>query len=162
MTIRPARPGDAQTLCDIVNPIIRDTTITFTTVEKTPETVREALNASRTRHLVWEKDSGVRAWASYGPFRSGPGYAQCCEHSIYVAPQAQRAGIARALMLALMDQARADGIHVMVGALSGANARAIAFHRALGFEQVGLMPQVGVKFGERQDLVLMQNSLTKG
>lgn len=159
MSVRLARASDAEAICGIVNPIIRETTITFTTLEKTPQRLREGLSAAGTRHVVWQDGPQVLGYAAYGFFRSGPGYARCREHSIYVALGAQRQGVARALLAELIALARVDGVDVLVGAVSGSNARGLAFHDSMGFERVGYLPKIGVKFGNRQDLVLVQKLL---
>ena len=65
-------------------------------------------------------------------------------------------GRGKALMLALIDRARGDGIHVMVGVLDADNDASVAFHRKLGFVEVGRMPQVGRKFDRWLDALLMQ------
>lgn len=159
MIIRPATQNDAQAICDITNPIIRDTLITFTTAVWTPDRVCDDM-ATGNRFLVAELDGEVIGSASFGAFRKGPGYARTCEHSIQLAPEARGRGVGRALMQALESLAISDGMHVMVAGVSGANAAGIAFHAALGFAEVGRMPEVGYKFGDWQELVLMQKILT--
>ena len=62
-------------------------------------------------------------------------------------------------MNAMEASAKADNMHVLVAGISSANPAAVAFHSAIGFTQVGLMPEVGFKWGQRLDLVLMQKIL---
>ena len=98
-------------------------------------------------------------YATFGDFRPHDGYFKTVEHSIYVHPDHQRRGVARALMLPLIEAARQIGKHAMLGGIDAANAGSIALHEALGFEKVGLLPQVGFKFGRYLDLMFMQKML---
>lgn len=152
--IRPATTDDAPWITDIWNGIIADTLVTFTSVPKTVDKVAEMIGTSTV--LVADDRAG---FATYGPFRSGPGYAATVEHTVLLSGSARGQGTGTTLMTALMDAALADGHHVMVAAISGENAPAVAFHAALGFEMVAHMPQVGRKSGRWLDLILMQKVL---
>ncbi len=159
MNIRQAVAEDAPEIAAIANAIIRDTLITFTTDERSVESVAAEIETRGPAFLVAERNGEVQGFATYGTFRAGPGYAQCCEHSIQLVQQARGQGMGRALMQALEDIAAASKVHVLVAGISSANPAAIAFHSAIGFEQVGRMPEVGFKWGQRLDLVLMQKIL---
>lgn len=98
----------------------------------------------------------VLGYASFGEWRPFDGYKQTVEHSVYVREGQQGAGIGTALMQALILRARQLDKHVMVAAVDADNIASIKLHLALGFQQVGLMPQVGRKFGRWLDLVWLQ------
>ncbi|WP_050929364.1 GNAT family N-acetyltransferase [Aestuariivita boseongensis] len=159
MIIRAASAEDAVAICAIANPLIRDTVITFTTILRTEDGTREAITQAEGAFLVAEEAGQVIGFASYGPFRAGPGYAHTKEHTIQLGPQARGRGIGRALMTRLEDHARAKGVHVLVGGVSASNHAGIAFHKNLSFVETGRMPQVGRKFDQLLDLVLMQKIL---
>lgn len=162
MKIRPATPADAAHICAIWNPIIRDTLITFTTVEKTPDMIAQMLDNQRQNgwpFLVAAQDQTLLGFASYGPFRGGPGYTQTMEHSINLAPQARGHGTGTALMQALETHAKTAGIHSLIAGVSAANPAAIAFHTTCGFAPIATLPQVGRKFDQWLDLVLLQKLL---
>ncbi|MEM7471514.1 MAG: N-acetyltransferase family protein [Pseudomonadota bacterium] len=156
--IRTARAEDAAGIAPIYNQIIRDTTITFLPDEKTVDDLVAAIEAADA-YLVAEHGSEIVAFASFGPFRSGAGYARVKEHSICLAQQARGHGLGAALMKALEDAARAQGVRVLVAGISGENDAAQRFHTRLGYVQVGHLPEIGDKFGRPLDLVLMQKSL---
>lgn len=158
MIIRAALADDAKAICALQNAIIRDSLITFTTVEKHPEDIAAAI-ASGAPYLVAERAGAVIGFATWGAFRNGPGYAHTAEHSVYLTEAAQGQGVGRALMQALEEHATDAGIHVLVAGISGVNAGAIRFHEKLGFEQVGRLPETGRKQGRWLDLVLMQKIL---
>ncbi len=160
MIVRRAELGDAPAIAAITNAIIRDTLVTFTTDERSIESISADIETRGPGFLVAEGDGQVQGFATYGAFRAGPGYAHCREHTIQLAFEARGQGTGRALMAALEGAARADGVHVLVAGISSANPDAIAFHAALGFVQVGHLPEVGFKRGKRLDLVLMQKILS--
>ena len=159
MIIRAADPGDARLVAALWNEMIRTSLATFTTAEKTTADVKSLIANRKNAFWVAETDHGL-GFVTYGPFRSGPGYAATVEHTIILDPAAQGQGLGRALMAHAMKTAAADHLHVMVAAISSANPSAVAFHTSLGFEQTGLMPEVGRKNGQWLDLILMQKTLT--
>lgn len=164
VVIRPARAADAASIAAIWNPIIRDTTITFTTVEKTPDDIARMIaerDGAGQAFLVAEIDGVVAGFAAYGPFRSGPGYVRTAEHTVLLGPAARGRNVGRRLMAALEEHARAAGIVVMIGGVSGENLAGIAFHQALGYADDAVLTGVGWKFGRALDLHLMAKSLAR-
>jgi phosphinothricin acetyltransferase len=159
MRIREARPADIPQILEIWNPLIRDTAVTFTPMEKTRDGLAADIAARGPAFLVAEEAGRVPGFARYGAFRDGPGYVHTAEHTVILARWAQGRGAGRALMQRLEERARADGIHVLVAGVSGENRRAIAFHRAIGFQEAARLPEVGCKFGRWMDLVLLHKRL---
>ncbi|MEO0937945.1 MAG: N-acetyltransferase family protein [Pseudomonadota bacterium] len=151
--IRPATPEDDGWIAALWSDIIALPDVTFTTVPKTPADI--AAQRAAFPMLVSDHDG----FATYGPFRPGPGYAACAELSIHVTAAARGRGVGRALITALEAEAQARGIDTLIAGISGANAPAIRFHSALGFAEAGRLPAVGQKGGQRFDLVLMQKLL---
>lgn len=106
-----------------------------------------------------EGPAEVLGYATYGPWRPHDGYRATVEHSVYVASAARGDGIGTALLLALIERARAAGMHAMVAGIDGENQGSIRLHERLGFDTVGTLPQVGMKFGRWLDLVFCQLTL---
>ncbi len=158
MILRLAEPRDARGITELVNPLIRSTTVTFTTEEKSVRDLAKAIRDSGSYFVACE-DGRVLGYACYFPFRGGPGYRHTKEHSIALAPEARGRGLGRQLMDHLEEQARAHQVHSLFAGVSGENPAGVAFHRALGFAEVARLPQVGHKFGRWMDLVLLQKML---
>ena len=109
--------------------------------------------------LVARDGSGVIGFASFGDFRSWPGYRHTVEHSVHVRVDVRGRGVGGELMRALVDRASAMGKHVMVAGVDAENVASIRLHERLGFQRAGTLHQVGCKFGRWLDLVLMQRRL---
>jgi phosphinothricin acetyltransferase len=67
--------------------------------------------------------------------------------------------VGKTLLIALIEQARAIGKHVMVAGIESGNHASVQLHINLGFEMVGRMSEVGAKFGKWLDLTFLQLKL---
>ncbi len=105
--------------------------------------------------IVAEQTGAVVGYASYGPFRSGEGYAATVEHTAYVRREARRQGIARGLLERLIGIAKSQDRHLMIGGVSADQEASLSLHRALGFREAGRLPGAGRKFGRWLDLTFM-------
>ena len=153
-----AGPDEAEAICGLVNWVIRDTIVTFNSVEKAPGEILAAMEGGQP-YWVAEAAGKVVGYATYGPFRNGVGYARSKEHSILLLPEAWGRGAGRALIGALCAHAKAAGVHSMFAGVSGENAAGVNFHAAVGFTEVARLREVGWKFDRWHDLVLMQKFL---
>jgi phosphinothricin acetyltransferase len=95
-------------------------------------------------------------FGSFGTFRAYPAYKYTVEHSVYVREDQRGRGLGRVLVSQLIEEAKARDLHTMIGVIDSSNVASINLHESLGFSRVGLIPQVGFKFGRWLDVVLMQ------
>lgn len=159
MLIRPASFDDVPALLDIHNDAVRRLAAIWTDKQETLAE-RQAWFSGRTGAglpvVVAVDNAGmILGYGSYGPFRAKEGYRLTMEHSVYVTEAAQGQGVGKALMHRIIAEAKASGVHVLVGAIDAENVTSIALHEKLGFEATGRLPQVGFKFGRWLDLVFM-------
>lgn len=104
--------------------------------------------------------SRVLGFAYAGQFRDRLAYAHTFEVSIYVAPTSLRQGAGLQLMTELLTTLRLDGVRQALALIGdSANIASVALHQRAGFIHVGLLKDVGEKFGRSLDVVVMQKSL---
>lgn len=104
-----------------------------------------------------ENDGGeLMGFASYGSFRAWPAYKYTVEHSVYVDSRFRGRGIARVLMTRLIELARTQELHTLIGVIDAENSASIALHESLGFECCGTIRQAGFKFGRWLDVEFHQ------
>lgn len=159
MLIRDANPTDLGALRDIYNDAVLNTTAIWNEVAIDLDNRRAWLELRAQQGfpvLVAEDAGAVVGYASYGSWRAFDGFRETVEHSVYVRADQRGKGVGPQLMQALVDRARAQGLHVMVAAIESGNAASIRLHERLGFATTGQMPQVGQKFGRWLDLTFMQ------
>lgn len=163
MKIRDAHAGDVPAILAIYNDAVQHTTAIWNETLVDEANRLAWLSGRQTQGypvlVACDAQDQVLGYASFGDWRAFDGYRYTVEHSVYVASAARGQGVGRALMGELIARARTLGKHVMVAAIEAGNQPSIALHRQLGFEQCGLMPQVGTKFGRWLDLAFLQLTL---
>lgn len=160
--IRDATEADLPAILAIYNHAVAETTAIWNEILIDLENRRAWLEARRARGfpvLVAIHDGKVAGYASYGDWRAFDGYRHTVEHSVYVEKSQHGRGIGKALMAALIERARAAGVHVMIAAIEAGNQGSIALHEKLGFTLVGIHREVGRKFGRWLDLAMMELKL---
>jgi L-amino acid N-acyltransferase len=104
-----------------------------------------------------EDEAGnLLGFASYGSFRAWPAYKYSIEHSVYVDAPQRGQGLGRRLMLAVIEKAKGQNYHMMIGGIDSSNQASIALHRSLGFTHCASIKQAGFKFGRWLDLEFYQ------
>jgi phosphinothricin acetyltransferase len=159
MTIRPATQDDLVEILRIYNYAVEHTTAVFEYRLHTIEMRREWFRAKQAASLpvlVADEAGAVRGFATYGPFRAWPAYKYSVENSVYVDPAVHRRGIGSSLVGAVLDEARARGLHVVMAGITSDNGVSLRLHERLGFKEVAHIPEVGFKFGRWLDLKLLQ------
>lgn len=162
MTIRDATESDVPAILAIYNHVLATSTAIFSEL---PATLDDRLQWFRARTdagypvLVATDDSGVLGFATFGDFRSWPGYRHTVEHSVHVREDARGRGVGSELVRTLLDRAVALGKHVMVAGVDADNLGSIRLHERLGFRRAGTLHHVGCKFGRWLDLAFLERQL---
>ena len=166
LLVRPSRDADLPAITAIYAHAVEHGTSSF---ELTPPDEAEmarrraALVDGGFPYIVAERGGRLMGYAYAGPYRTRPAYRYTVENSVYIAPQAQRRGVGRALIDRLIVESEARGYRLMIAIIGdSAHTPSIELHRAAGFKMVGAFEAVGYKFDRWLDSVLMQRPLGKG
>ncbi len=164
--VRAVTTSDIPAVTAIYRPAVLTGTASFELSPPDEAEMKRRMEAVRTAgfpYLVAEVAGVVAGYGYLGAYRPRPSYAWSVENSIYVAPEAQRAGVGRALLDALIDIATARGFRQMIAVIGDSGQRgSIGLHRAVGFTFCGTVHAVGFKHGRWLDQVLMQRALGEG
>lgn len=157
-TIRPATAADLDPIGAIYNHYVATSTCTFQLDPDTADDRRAWFAGRSSAHPVTVAEAGgeVVGWAALSPWKSRCGYARTAEASVYVHHRHHRRGVGRALLLDLIERARAAGLHTLIGGTCSEHAGSLALQEAVGFERVAHFREVGHKFGRWLDVVYLQ------
>ncbi len=147
-------------ILDIFNEAILNSTALYDYQPRTAQMMAAWFDAKERGHFpiigVVDAKEELLGFGSYGPFRAWAAYKYSVEHSIYVKTGHRRQGLGKTLLQKIIDSARAQQFHVLIGAIDSQNAASIQLHRQFGFQHAGTIRQVGYKFGRWLDLDLYE------
>ncbi len=158
ITIRDARPSDVPAIVDIYNESVVSLTATFDTTPKTIEDYTVWFSAHDERHpvIVAEEAGTVAGWAALSAYSDRAAYDGTAEVSLYVRRSCWKRGIGRSLFSAIVARGRSAGLHTVISRIAEGNEASVTLHTSLGFTTVGVMREVGKKFGRLLDVTIMQ------
>ena len=124
----------------------------------------QTLTGNLSPYFVAVRGGRIAGYAYAGPYRPRPAYRFTVENAIYIAPDAHRSGIGRALLQRLVEECEELGFRQMMAVIGdGTNhAASVGLHAALGFRQIGVIEGSGYKHQRWLDTVLMQRPLGDG
>jgi L-amino acid N-acyltransferase YncA len=162
--VRPSRDSDVAEIAAIYGHYVRTAAATFETEPPDEEEIarrRRDVLSRQLPHVVAELDGVVAGFAYASPYRARPAYRFTVEDSVYIHPDHSRKGLGRLLLSEVIADCTRSGSRQMIAVIGGSdNAGSIGLHLRLGFRHVGVLREVGFKFGVWLDTVLMQRDLT--
>ncbi|MDT2031488.1 GNAT family N-acetyltransferase [Planktomarina sp.] len=161
VTIRAARPEDAADIRAIYAPFVQETSVSFETVPPSLETMAERIAGNLASHgyFVAQSDAGILGFAYASPYRPRPAYDRTAEVSVYLAPEGQGRGLARALYRMLFAHLAVRGFHTAVAIVTLPNLQSAQLHERCGFAHVGSLQDVGCKFGQWHGTAIYQRMI---
>ena len=156
--IRKAVNVDIAAITKIYNEAVWTTTATFDLEPKTIAEQRKWFKAHGVRNPIFVAvvDNIVIGWASLSEYSTRCAYADTAELSLYVTENYRYQGIGKKLMQAILDEGQKVGLHTVISRIAGGNEVSIHLHRHFDFKDIGVMKEVGRKFGKLLDVYIMQ------
>lgn len=157
--IRPYRDSDIPEILAIINHNILYSTSLYDYAPRTLERQSELLAEKTAKNFpvfVAELNGQVAGFGMYGEFRFREAYRFTVEHSVYLAEAFKGKGIGGQLLQRLIDEAKNQKLHTMIGVIDAENQESIRFHEKFGFKTVGIIKESGYKFDRWLDSVVMQ------
>lgn len=162
-SLRTATEADAPAIAGIYAHHVKNGTASFETEAPDMAEIMRRMKDISSKNLpyfVAELDGMVVGYAYAGPYRPRQAYRFTVENSIYVHPDYAGSGVGSLLMPELIRECRARGFRQMVAVIGDStNTASIRLHEKFGFRTVGVLQDVGFKFGRWLDTVFMQLDL---
>ena len=158
LTIRQATLEDLNDITKIYNEAILKTVATFDTEPKTLDEQKNWFENHGPKNpiLVAEQDGLIIGWAALSNYSTRCAYSDTAEISLYIGENYQMEGIGKKLMKAIIKEGEKAGLHAVIARITEGNEVSVHLHKSVGFEHIGIMKEVGLKFDRRLDVHLMQ------
>lgn len=157
--IRTYTEEDLDSIIEIINYNILNSTALYDynirTINQQKLIFEEKLN-KKFPVIVAVLNGIVIGFGYYSEFRFREAYKFTVEHSVYVSNNHHGKGIGKLLLEKLIDLAKAQKLHTMIGVIDSENESSIHFHQQFGFEKVGFIKESGFKFDRWLHSVLLQ------
>lgn len=160
MTIRLAKPEDAQALLDIYAQSIQ-TPITFEYVlPSLPEFRERIIRIGRQYpYLVAEEKGRILGYAYAHTLRDWPAYQWAAELSIYLDRTARGRGLGTRLYQLLMELLALQRVNMVYGCVTAPNPASEALHLHQGFQCCGVFHRSGYKNGRWWDVLWFEKCI---
>lgn len=158
LNIRPATGNDQQAIMEIYNEAVQNTTATFDTDIRTIEKQMEWWAKHKKNHpvLVAEEKDIITGWASLSPWSDRCAYDTTVEVSVYIHKDFRGRGIGSKLLEIVTLEGGKAGNHTVISRITEGNASSIHIHEKIGYKHIGVMKEVGFKFGKFLDVNMLQ------
>lgn len=162
--IRRAVASDAEAVHDIYGYYVENTNVTFSIKNPSAEEYKNKILKTEKRYpfLVAEEETNgeIAGFVYGGEFRPHEAYRWVTEATIYLSPAApKRRGTGRMLYEAFFKALTAQGFRSVFAVVTSDNWASVAFHKALGFDEVSYFPDIGCKNGKWYGVTYLRRDL---
>ncbi len=164
LQIRPEQKCDLTQIKHLYNHHIKNTHVNFETQPHTDAYMQKWFSQfgqnSRYQAFVVIQGGDLLGFACSQKFKPKPAYLTSVETTIYLAEQAIGQGLGKKLMQHLLAHLTIQDVRAAFASVALPNDASIALNKSLGFKQVGHFSQVGRKFDQFYDVIMLEYLFT--
>jgi L-amino acid N-acyltransferase YncA len=162
-SIRLITESDASEVLKLYEPYVVNTIVSF---EYEVPAIDEFVQRIKTNTidypwLVSLNNEIITGFAYASRHRYRTAYQWSAESTIYLSSGFQGKGIARVLYETLFSLLRLQGYFNVYAGVGLPNEKSVGFHKALGFEEIGIFKKIGYKLGNWHDTYWFQLQITE-
>ena len=156
--IRAATDADQEFILEIYNEAVLNSTATFDTEPRSHEKQFQWFRSHKKNQpvMVAEEDGVVTGWASLSAWSDRQAYDGTVEVSVYVHVDHRGKGIGKKLLQVITLEGKKLNNHTVLSRIASENKVSIHIHEQIGYRHIGVMKEVGMKFGRLIDVHMMQ------
>lgn len=159
--VRMAELEDAKAVCEIYEPYILETVITFEYDKVPVDVFRERMKKVMEKFpwLVCEIDGEIAGYAYCSPHFERAAFGWDCECSVYLNSNYHRMGIGTALYEILFEIVKKQGFYNIYSLICVPHESSVVLHKKYGFHEIGTFYNTAYKLGKWRDLLVMEKRL---
>ena len=158
--IREAMAADVPGMLAIYEYYVKETAVSFEYTVPTVEEFTRRLEEHKEVYpwLVWEEAGQILGYAYAGRAFERAAYSWNAEISCYLKVRGK--GMGRKLYGIIEEILRLQGVRKVYAVVTSANEPSVAFHKAVGYQEVLTYKDVGYKFGSWYDVIWLEKQLS--
>jgi phosphinothricin acetyltransferase len=152
MKIREVMDSDLESIVNIYNHYIENTTVLIEDELVSIDTMRQRISAVKESDFPWfvlDIDGVVQGFSYATRWKPKSRYKETVEPFIYLAQEFTGQGFGSAMYRYLLDSLKIKGFDNVMGVISLPNTPSIHLHQRLGFKKVGEFSNMGIKFNRK-------------
>lgn len=162
--INDFKQDDSPFLLEIYNHIVTSTKAIYRETPFSPQEWEQWVQTRLAHHfpIIVARDEATMhpiGFGSYHLFRAAQGYRYSYEHSLHVSEAARKKGVGARIMQAIIERAKQQNGHLLIGVIDSENQESIRFHQKFGFAISGTIPEVAQLHNEWREVVFMHKIL---
>jgi len=161
-SIRLATAEDVPAILDIYAPFVRDTVISFEYDVPDIDAFQQRFSkfAKKFPWFVCEINGHIAGYSYAHQYHERFAYSWSAECSIYVDSKYHGMRIGQALYECLLGALKLQGFMNAFAGVTVPNEKSERLHASFGFEQVGILKNIGFKFGQWRDVALYAKKIS--